>query len=168
METLRAMREIFSAWRRTDFSSSITQGPAIRTRLPGFPNVIFPSLTSLTISTDLHGARVLERFKIPVRARLGTQPQFAVLQRVADEFAEKRVRGIRFGLELGMILAGNKPGMILQLHDFHQIALRALAGYFHPGFFKDIKVIIGEFITVPVAFLDFFVFISLEREGRFL
>src|SRR3954465_14156074 len=45
------------------------------------------------------------------------------LPRRLDELAEERRRPGRAGLELGMELRGDEPGMVGQLHDLHQSAL---------------------------------------------
>jgi hypothetical protein len=41
-------------------------------------------------------------------------------QRRSNESLEQRMRAARAGVELRMELRGEKPGMMLQFHDFHE------------------------------------------------
>jgi len=63
---------------------------------------------------------------------------------------KKRVGGERFGLEFGMKLHSDKPGMLWQFHDFDKRAIGACSGKPHPIGFELLAVLVIEFITMAM------------------
>src|SRR5215471_12996177 len=85
------------------------------------------------------------------RATSAGQP---VLERCADEGAEQRVRLQRLGLELGMELAAQIPGMIGQLADLHVNSVRRFAGEAQSMPLQNAFVLAIELVTMTVALAD--------------
>ena len=67
--------------------------------------------------------------------------------------------GLRF--EFRMELTRYEPRMVRQLDDLHQILARVDPREHHTGFLELLSMIIVEFIPVPVALRDIFLFISV-------
>ena len=66
------------------------------------------------------------------------------------------------GLEFRMELAADKPGMVLQLHDFHQALVRGKAAVDKAFFLKEVLEGVVEFIAVAVALLHVFRLVGLK------
>src|SRR6266404_4331809 len=71
-----------------------------------------------------------------------------------DEGPEQRVRLGRLRFELRMALHRHKPGMVPQLHDLNQVAVRAGAGNQEAMLGELIPVLVIELITVAVPLMD--------------
>ena len=61
----------------------------------------------------------------------------------------------RVGLELGMKLATEEPGMICNLHDLHIGAVRRCAREGHSVGYQHLLIFPVELVTVPVALGNF-------------
>ena len=70
----------------------------------------------------------------------------------------------RFGLELGMELAAQKPGMVGQFANFDIGAVGRFAGNAQPGLLQRSFVFAVEFVAVTVAFVDFRLAVGAARE----
>ena len=79
----------------------------------------------------------------------------AMLQRRADESAEQRMRLERLGLELGMELAAQIPGMVRQLADLDVNAVGSFAGQPQAVLLQHGLVFAVEFVAMAVALADF-------------
>ena len=77
---------------------------------------------------------------------------------------EQRMRRQRFGLELGVKLAAQKPWMIGYFDDFHVGAVRCAARDPQAGSGQALFVIAVEFVTVAVSFADLRGAVSTLRE----
>src|SRR4051794_23836785 len=62
------------------------------------------------------------------------------LDRRADEAVEQRVRALGPALELRVELAGHEPGVVLELDDLDESAVRRLPGEDHSGAFEGLAV----------------------------
>ena len=71
-----------------------------------------------------------------------------------DESVEERVRPVRPAAELRMELAGHEPGMVLELDDLDQSAVRRLPGQDHPGSFQERAIAVVDLEAVAVALVD--------------
>src|SRR5262245_51286555 len=98
--TRRRRSAIMSAWR----SSSMAHGPPMSARGASPPMVTAPTVTARVLTMSL------------------------VVQRRLDERGEERMGFPWTRPELRMELAGDKPRVIGQLHDLHQLLLRPDAG----------------------------------------
>src|SRR5260370_23769578 len=94
--------------RRLSASSSSTQGPAIRKN----------ASSGNEGSTSVYGLHQLAGASL----RLGRTPS-PVCRR--DESGKERMGPSGPGLQLGMELAADEPGMGCQLHDFNQLSVGA-------------------------------------------
>ena len=74
--------------------------------------------------------------------------------RGGDETLEQRMRLVRLAQEFRMELAGDEKRMVLQLDDFHQLAVRRQAAEHETGLLEFVAVGVVEFVAVTVAFVD--------------
>src|SRR5919198_3589388 len=75
----------------------------------------------------------------------------AALQvRGPDEIAEERVRPVRPRAELGVELARHEPGVVGQLDDLDQAAIRRQTAEDHPRLVHHLAVLVVELETVAV------------------
>src|SRR4051812_43752787 len=111
----------------------MTHGPAIRNR----------SLAGMQILLFLCG----RRFGL-VQQR--PQTMLSLLDRRGDEGCKKRVwlEGLRF--ELGVELAAEEPGMVLELANFHIHPVRRVACELEAVIDQDLFVFAIELVTVAV------------------
>src|SRR5712691_11559005 len=131
---------------RTCSSLSKTQGPAIRAS--GAPSPIS--------SCDV------------IRTGVGDfalHPAALVLERGADEGTEQRMRLQRLGLELGMELAAQIPGVIRDLSDLDVNGVRRFTREPKSVPLQDVFVFAVEFVTVAMALADFGFSVSGAREA---
>src|SRR5690349_14740116 len=77
-----------------------------------------------------------------------------VLDRGAHEVAEQRVRLHGLGLELGVELHADEPGMVRQFDDLDQVVLRVHAGHHHARVLQALAVGVVQLEPVPVALAD--------------
>ena len=56
------------------------------------------------------------------------------------------------GLELGVEVAGQEPGMVGEFHDFHEFAIGRGAGNDKAFFHKEVTEGVVEFVAVAMAF----------------
>ena len=70
----------------------------------------------------------------------------------ADEFAEERVRPVRAAAELGVELDADEEGVVPQLHDLDEAAVRRDAAGDQPGLGQLLAVGVVELEAVAVAF----------------
>ena len=130
---LRRRREFSSAIARACWRDSMTQGP--RRTAGGLPAAdrVACGRSSILAGSSIRpapsrpGSRRTPLFGLAVASasRL-TAPQCA---RGADEVPEERVAGERLGLQLGMELAAEEPGMVVvQLDDLDELAVGRHAG----------------------------------------
>src|SRR3989339_1678256 len=107
--SVRVTSEIFSASLSVLFSSSITQGPPIRTSFRGSPKTIDPSATlCMDLTLLLHGNFGLGDLWLH-RSRDLQAMLFLKSERRTNKFPKNRVRPVRLGFELGMELDRKKP-----------------------------------------------------------
>src|SRR5437764_10550478 len=70
-----------------------------------------------------------------------------------DEPFEKRVRLVRFAVELRMKLAGDKEWVLRQLDDLNQLAIRSKAAEHKIRFSKPFAIGVIELVTMPMPFV---------------
>src|SRR3990172_6370498 len=135
-----AARASRSASMRACASSSMAQGPPIRTS--GLPPPIrtVPTITS-------RGSPPLAR---PVDILLTA----SVGEGGLDEGGEERVRLPRPGAQLRVELAGHEPGVVGELDDFHELLLGPEARDPEAVLFQVLEVVVVHLEAVAVALLD--------------
>ena len=74
--------------------------------------------------------------------------------RGGDEAFEERVGLMRFAVEFGMKLAGDKEGMLGQFDDLNQLAVRSKAAESKAGFLELVAIRVVELVAMAVAFVD--------------
>ena len=91
-----------------------------------------------------------------------------------DESQKQRMCSIGLRFELGVKLHGQKPGMVDQLDDFHQAAVRADSRVPHAPFHELLAILGIEFIAVSMPLGDALCVVTLggsrpgfEQESRF-
>src|SRR5437773_4354790 len=78
----------------------------------------------------------------------------ALQERRLDEIAEKRMRPVRSRAELGMELAGHEPGVVGELDDLDQAAVRREPAEDHPGLAHHLAVLVVELEAVTMPLVD--------------
>src|SRR5882762_9941466 len=76
---------------------------------------------------------------------------FPAGERRADEGKEERMRGQRLGLEFGMELAAEEPGMLRRFDDLDVLAVGRAAGDAESGIGERLFVLAVELVAVAVA-----------------
>ena len=71
-----------------------------------------------------------------------------------DESLEKRMRLIRFALELGMELAGHEERMILEFDDLNEFSIGGSAAKDKPGLFEGRAIGVIEFVAMTMTLVD--------------
>jgi len=87
-----------------------------------------------------------------------------VFQGGAYEGGEQRMRLQGLGLEFGVELAAEEPGMLRGFDDLDVIFVGGAAGDQQPSTCQGLLVIAIEFVAVAVAFADFELAVSAIRE----
>ncbi len=72
----------------------------------------------------------------------------------SDEPAKERVRGIRFAQELGVELAGDVEGMVLQFHQFHEFSIGGISAENKACLLILRAVMIVELVSMTMTFMD--------------
>src|SRR5690242_1143762 len=123
-----------SPTRRFSASDSRTQGPAMRKSASEGKRAISSSVRGLD-----EGPLLRLAFPTPSRIRRG-----------GDESREKRMwpRGAR--LELGVELAADEPGVVLELNDLDELPVRREAAQPHPVLHEEVAIAIRDLVTMPV------------------
>ena len=67
----------------------------------------------------------------------------------------------------GVELHADKPGVVIDLHDLHQVVLGVYAGGHHAGFLILLQVGIVEFITMAVTFGYVICPVNIKNPGAF-
>src|SRR5215475_9495846 len=148
------------ARKRMCSSLSMTHGPA--TSASGAPPPISSADVMRTGAFQEGGRRKTIR-----RPASLVRPAQAVSQRGADEGAEQGVRFERLGLELGMKLAAQIPGVVGQFADLHVHSVRRFSGEPQPMLRQNPFVLAIELVAMAVALADFACAISRAREAVF-
>src|SRR5205809_4806879 len=78
----------------------------------------------------------------------------AVQERRLDEIAEKRMRPVGSRAELRVELAGNEPGVVGELDDLDQAAVRREPAEDHPGLAHHLAVLVVELEAVTMPLVD--------------
>src|SRR3990172_9470669 len=130
-----AARASRSASMRACASSSMAQGPPIRTSGLPPPILTFPTITS--------------RDPPPL-----ARPAGMVLRPPVDEGGEERMRLPRPGAQLRVELAGHEPGMVGELDDLHELLLGPEARDPEAVLFQVLEVLVVHLEAVAVALLD--------------
>ena len=78
----------------------------------------------------------------------------SLLKRSADEIAEERMRPGRLGLEFGVELNGQEPGMVQQLDDLDDRAVGAGSGGDQPVLVESLAIVVVELIPMTMPFAD--------------
>ncbi len=73
------------------------------------------------------------------------------------------MRSHRSGLELGMKLTTDKPGMINHLDDFHQLIVRRDAADHQPLFRQLLAILVVKFVAVAMTLDN--QFLSVDGPG---
>src|ERR1019366_9331509 len=97
----------------------------------------------------------------------GSETALAMRIGGSDEGAEQRMRFHRFGLELGMELAAEEPGMIGDFADLHVGSVGRLAGDTKSRGLQRFLVLAVEFEAVAVTLADLARSVSLPGEAAF-
>src|SRR5216684_2611984 len=84
--------------------------------------------------------------------RRATEP--ALVERGFDEAGEQRVRLERLRFELGMVLHADEPGMVGDLDDFRQLAVRRHAGEAQTRLLELAHVVDVDLVAVAMALAD--------------
>ena len=79
-------------------------------------------------------------------------PETGIIESGFDKIPEKRMRIHWTGFEFRMKLTSQKPGMLLQLNDFDQIAMRGDTADLETFFLQAGLKLVVEFVAVTVAF----------------
>src|ERR1700741_3662877 len=90
---------------------------------------------------------------------------FCTGQTCRNESAEQRMRRVRFREELRMILAGQEPGVISQVDQLDQAAIRGGPGNHESALFHVLFVLEVEFVPVTVSFDDLSSAVGFFSEG---
>src|SRR5439155_6172232 len=80
-----------------------------------------------------------------------------------DEPGEERMRPVGPAAELGMELAGHEPGVVLQLDDLDEAAVRRLAGHDHARGLERRTVVVLHLEAVAMALVDDLLTVRLGR-----
>ena len=156
-----AMRAMASAMKWTCSSLSMTQGPAMSARRP-----------VAECPRDLPIRRQAEVCHTSCRRLFGGffggfQAPLAMRVRRADEALNSGCGSMRLGLELGMELAAEEPGMVA----ISQISTYVRSGVSpvmrRPAAFKRLFIFAVEFEAVAMALADLARAIGLAREAAF-
>ena len=89
------------------------------------------------------------------RARGALAAALALLEAAPMKALNSGCGSMRLGLELGMELAAQVPGMVGELADLDVGAVGRLAGDAQAGGLQAVLVLAVEFVAVPVALADF-------------
>src|SRR4051794_23009251 len=112
-------------------------------------------------------ARVTVDMRITPGRRLSgldlQSPRFAPLEGGGDEVAEQRMGPGRLALELGVELHGQEPGVIGQLDDLHELAVRAGAGHGEAVLLERLAIAVVELVAMAVPLADLFLAVGRER-----
>ena len=103
-------------------------------------------------------ARERQRMRRPRRSgrrsRPGGRGLFLRCQACRDEVGEQRAGGEGLGLELGVELHPDPPGMVRPLHGFHERCVRGEAAHDQPRLLQGLAVLVGHLVAVAVALGD--------------
>src|SRR5208283_3328771 len=138
--------------------------------VPGWPLLAFCTASMArqrTVSMQSLSMFVAEKVKALPRRCVSLShspkpPLTTMLRTGPYERGEQGVGLQRLGLELGVELAAQEVGMVGDLHDLHEGAVRAHAGEGQPLGLHGLAVFgLVELVAVPVAFADLLAVVGL-------
>lgn len=88
-----------------------------------------------------------------------------LFERSGDEGLEQRMGVHGVGFEFGVELTADKPGMIRNLHHFHQRTVGGCAAEDHAVLGQNVLVGVVEFVSVAMAFGYFLRLIGIPGMG---
>src|SRR5206468_8472084 len=144
MPSLTASSASASPTRTLSSSDSTTQGPAMRNGLPSAANRWAMEL-----------ARRFGAYVQLLTRRFGAYVQLLVIERRAHESGEQRMRAHRTGLQLGMELTADEPGMIGQLDHFDQRAIRRQPRAAHAVLGEHVAIRVRDLVAMAVPLAHF-------------
>src|SRR5213594_1927209 len=131
--SLTASSASASPTRTLSSSDSTTQGPAMRNGLLSAAN----------------------RWAMELARRFGAYVQLLVIERRAHESGEQRMRAHRTGLQLGMELTADEPGMIGQLDHFDQRAIRRQPRAAHAVLGEHVAIRVRDLVAMAMPLAHF-------------